>query len=211
MKEKNADKLQNMGGVDGVASTLETNVEFGNHGNVEDITRRRESFGSNTYKRPQRKSFFHLVVKELKDLTIIISLLSVVSCLAFDMMHNETLAGWYEDESILAALFLVVVISAISNFWQSRQFHKLSELSNNIQIKVVRARLHQKVSIFELVFRDVVCLEIGDQVPAAGLFLERHSLKVKESSITQDDSDHVEVNCYHPFLFSGTKVVDGYA
>lgn len=127
------------------------------------------------------------------------------------MMHNETLAGWYEDESILAALFLLVVISAISNFWQSRQFHKLSELSNNIQIKVVRARLHQKVSIFELVVRDVVCLEIGDQVPAAGLFLERHSLKVKESSITQDDSDHVEVNCYHPFLFSGTKVVDGYA
>ena len=75
----------------------------------------------------------------------------------------------------------------------------------------MRARLHQKVSIFELVVRDVVCLEIGDQVPAAGLFLERHSLKVKESSITQDDSDHVEVNCYHPFLFSGTKVVDGYA
>ena len=116
MKEKNADKLQNIGGVDGVASTLETNVEFGNHGNIEDITRRGESFGSNTYKRPQRKSFFHLVVKELKDLTIIISFLSVVSCLAFDMMHNETLAGWYEDESILAALFLVVVIFAISNF-----------------------------------------------------------------------------------------------
>ena len=25
------------------------------------------------------------------------------------------------------------------------------------------------------------------------------------------ESDHVEVNCSHPFLFSGTKVVDGYA
>ncbi|KAM3747207.1 hypothetical protein ACB098_05G018700 [Castanea mollissima] len=210
VKEKNADKLQNIGGVDGVASILEMNVEFGIHGNVEDITRRRESFGSNSYKRPQRKSFFHFVVKEFKDLTIIISLLSVVSCLAFDMMENETLAGRGEDESLLAALFLVV-ISAISNFWQSRQFHKLSELCNNIQIKVVRARLHQKVSILELVVGDVVCLKIGDQVPADGLFLEGHSLKVEESSITQDESDHVEVNCHHPFLFSGTKVVDGYA
>uniref|UniRef100_A0A7N2LMZ4 Calcium-transporting ATPase n=1 Tax=Quercus lobata TaxID=97700 RepID=A0A7N2LMZ4_QUELO len=210
VKEKNTDKLQNIGGVEGVASILETNVEFGIPGNVEDITLRRESFGSNSYKRPQRKSFFHFVVKEFKDLTIIISLLSVVSCLAFDMMDNETLARRNEDESLIAALFLVV-ISAISNFWQNRQFQKLSELCNNIQIKVVRARLHQKVSILELVVGDVVCLKIGDQVPADGLFLEGHSLKVEESSITQDESDHVEVNCHHPFLFCGTKVVDGYA
>ena len=75
----------------------------------------------------------------------------------------------------------------------------------------MRARLHQKVSIFELVVGDVVCLKIEDQVPADGLFLEGHSLKVEESSTTQDESDHVEVNCHHPFLFSGTKVVDGYA
>ena len=211
VKEKNANKLQNIGGVDGVASILETNVEFGIHRNVEDITRRRDSFGSNSYKRPQRKSFFHFVVKEFKDLTIIISLLSLVSCLAFDMMDNETLARRDEDDqSLIAALFLVV-ISVISNFWQSRQFQKLSEVCNNIQIKVVRARLHQKVSILELVVGDVVCLKIGDQVPADGLFLEGHSLKVKESSSTQDESDHVEVNCHHPFLFSGTKVVDGYA
>ncbi|XP_050285364.1 putative calcium-transporting ATPase 13, plasma membrane-type [Quercus robur] len=210
VKERNVDKLQNIGGVDGVASMLETNVEFGIHGNDEDITRRRESFGSNSYKRPQRKSLFHFVVKEFKDLTIIISLLSAVPCLAFDMMDNETLAGRDEDESLIAALFLVV-ISAISNFWQSKQFQKLSELCNNIQIKVVRARLHQKVSISELVVGDVVCLKIGDQVPADGLFLEGHSLKVEEPSITQDESDHVEVNCHHPFLFSGTKVVDGYA
>uniref|UniRef100_A0A7N2LMT9 Calcium-transporting ATPase n=1 Tax=Quercus lobata TaxID=97700 RepID=A0A7N2LMT9_QUELO len=210
VKERNVDKLQNIGGVDGVASILETNVEFGIHGNDEDITRRCESFGSNSYKRPQRKSLFHFVVKEFKDLTIIISLLSAVPCLAFDMIDNETLAGRDEDVSLIAALFLVV-ISAISNFWQSKQFQKLSELCNNIQIKVVRARLHQKVSISELVVGDVVCLKIGDQVPADGLFLEGHSLKVEEPSITQDESDHVEVNCRHPFLFSGTKMVDGYA
>uniref|UniRef100_A0A7N2LM19 P-type ATPase A domain-containing protein n=1 Tax=Quercus lobata TaxID=97700 RepID=A0A7N2LM19_QUELO len=75
----------------------------------------------------------------------------------------------------------------------------------------MRARLHQKVSIFELVVGDVVCLKIGDQVLVDGLFLEGHSLKVEESSITQDENDHAEVNCHHLFLFSGAKVVDGYA
>ena len=49
---------------------------------------------------------------------------------------------------------------------------------------------------------DVVCLKIGDQVAADGLFLDGHSLQVDESSMT-GKSDHVEVNCHHnPFLFS---------
>lgn len=55
-----------------------------------------------------------------------------------------------------------------------------------------------------------LCLKIGDQVPADGLFLDGHSLKVDESSMT-GESDYVEVNeTDNPFLLSGTKVTDGY-
>ena len=53
---------------------------------------------------------------------------------------------------------------------------------------------------------DVICLGIGDQVPADGLFLDGHSLKVDKSSMT-GESDHVEVNCSHPFLVSGAKEI----
>jgi magnesium-transporting ATPase (P-type) len=53
---------------------------------------------------------------------------------------------------------------------------------------------------------DVICLEIGDQVPADGLFLDGHSLKVDKSSMT-GESDHVEVNCSHPFLVYGVKEI----
>ncbi|KAL0331185.1 UNVERIFIED_CONTAM: Calcium-transporting ATPase 12, plasma membrane-type [Sesamum angustifolium] len=53
--------------------------------------------------------------------------------------------------------------------------------------------------------------QIGDQVPADGLFIEGHSLQVDESSMT-GESDQVEVSKdQHPFVFSGTKVADGYA
>jgi Ca2+-transporting ATPase len=69
----------------------------------------------------------------------------------------------------------------------------------------VGVRKRQKVSIFEIVVGDVICLKIGDHVPADGLFLDGHSLQVDESIIT-GKSDHVPINCSLPFLFSGTNV-----
>ena len=102
-------------------------------------------------------------------------------------------------------------ISAISNLWHSRQLTKLSEICNNIQIDAVRVRKRQKVSIFEIVVGDVICLKIGDHVPADGLFLDGHSLQVDESIIT-GESDHVPINCSLPFCFQVLMcMVDGYA
>ncbi|WVZ26145.1 hypothetical protein V8G54_004689, partial [Vigna mungo] len=94
---------------------------------------------------------------------------------------------------------------------QSRQFKKLSSKSGNIGVEVVRGGRRQSVSISEVVVGDIVHLKIGDQVPADGLFLEGHSLKVDESSMS-GESDHVNVNAdANPFLLSGTKVADGFA
>jgi Ca2+-transporting ATPase len=210
VKEKNVDRLQKFGGVDAVASSLHTNTELGIEGDVEDIALRHEAFGSNTYKRPPTKSFFHFMVEAFKDLTIFILLGCATLSLAFGIKEHGIKEGWYDGGSIFVAILLVIAVSAISNFRQNRQFDKLSKVSNNIQVEVVRAARRQQISVFKIVVGDVVCLKIGDQVPADGLFLDGHSLQVDESSMT-GESDHVEVNCNYPFLVSGTKVVDGYA
>uniref|UniRef100_A0A2N9GP93 Calcium-transporting ATPase n=1 Tax=Fagus sylvatica TaxID=28930 RepID=A0A2N9GP93_FAGSY len=210
VKEKNVERLQNIGGVDGVAYTLQTNVECGIHGDIEDIAHRHEAFGFNTYKRPPTKSFFHFVVEAFMDLTILNLFGYAVLSLVFGIKKKGIKEGWYDGGSILVAIFLVIVVSAIRNCRQNREFDNLSKVNSNIQIDVVRVGRHQQISIFEIVVGDVICLKIGDQVPADGLLLDKHSLQVDESSLT-GESDHVEVNCSHPFLFSGTKVVDGYA
>ena len=184
VKEKELECLQNIGGVDGLASALETNVECGIHGDVDDIARRHESFGSNTYIRPPTKGLFHFVVEAFKDLTILILLGCAVLSLVFGIKETGIKEGWYEGGSIFVAVFLVIAVSAISNFKQNRQFDKLSKVSNNIQIDVLRAGRRQQISIFEIVVGDVICLKIGDQVPADGLFLDGHSLQVDESSMT---------------------------
>ncbi|KAJ7954820.1 Calcium-transporting ATPase [Quillaja saponaria] len=211
VKQKNIEKLQEFGGVNRVASALETNVENGIKGDGNDIMCRHQAFGSNTYRKPPSKSFFHFVVEAFKDLTILILLACAALSLGFGIKENGVKEGWYDGGSIFVAVFLVIAVSSVSNFRQNRQFDKLSKVGNNIQIDVVRNGRRQQVSIFEIVVGDVICLKIGDQVPADGLFLDGHSLQVDESSMT-GESDHVEVNgSQNPFLFSGTKVVDGYA
>ncbi|GAU38655.1 hypothetical protein TSUD_276950 [Trifolium subterraneum] len=197
VKEKNIETLQNHGGVEAIASNLKTNIEFGiKSDDFEDIAIRKEVFGSNTYKKPPSKSFFYFIVEAFKDVTILILLVCATLSLAFGIKEHGIKEGWYDGGSIFLAVFIVISMSSISNFKQNKQFDKLSQVSNDIQIDLVRSGRRQK---------------IGDQVPADGLFIDGHSLRVDESSMT-GESDHVEINKdHHPFLFSGTKVADGYA
>lgn len=208
VKEKNQKKLQQLDGVVGVASIVDTNVESGIFGIVEDIASRQEAFGFNTYKKPPTKSFFYFVVEAFGDLTNILLGYAPLS-LAFGFKEHGLKEGSYHGGGIFVAVFLVIAVSAVSNYRQNRQFDKRSKVSSNIQIDVIRNGRRQQVSTFELLVGDV-CLRIGDQVPADGLFIDGHSLQIDESSMT-GESDHVEVNSQqNPFLFSSTKVADGY-
>ncbi|XP_059652739.1 putative calcium-transporting ATPase 13, plasma membrane-type [Cornus florida] len=211
VKERDFDVLQQYGGVKQVAALLETDEKFGISGsNIVDTKHRIDIFGSNTYEKPPTKSFISFVLEAFKDTTIIILLVCAVFSLGFGIKQHGIRGGWYDGGSIIVAVVLVVAVSAISNFKQSRQFEKLSEKSSDIKVEVVRDGRRQPISIFEVVVGDIVCLNIGDQIPADGLFLDGHSLKVDESSMT-GESDHVEVNePTNPFLLSGTKVTDGY-
>ncbi|ESR33292.1 hypothetical protein CICLE_v10007047mg [Citrus x clementina] len=185
VKMKDLDELHKFDGVRRVASALETDFDAGICGSDQDIARRREAFGSNTYKKPPSKSLFYFVVDALKDLTILILLGCAVLSLAFGIKEHGLKEGWYDGGSIL------VLFGHCHFSWKNGR--------------------RQQISIFEIVVGDVICLKIGDQVPADGLFLDGHSLQVDESSMT-GESDHLEVNSsQNPFLFSGTKVADGYA
>ncbi|KAI3449693.1 hypothetical protein Pfo_006358 [Paulownia fortunei] len=211
VKNKNLGELHNFGGVEAIAKLLKTNTENGIHGDEEDLSKRRMKFGSNTYQKPAPKGLIHFVVEAFRDTTILILLACAALSLAFGIREHGAREGWYEGGSIFVAVFLVVAVSAASNFRQERQFDKLSKISNDIKIDVVRDGRRQKVSIFNIVVGDVVFLTIGDQVPADGLFIDGHSLQVDESSMT-GESDHVEVNSMHnPFLLSGSKVADGHS
>ncbi|XVE81696.1 hypothetical protein DITRI_Ditri15bG0086300 [Diplodiscus trichospermus] len=166
LQDKNIETLCTNDGVDGVASALGTDIEVGISGSVEDIACRHEAFGSNTYKKPPTKSFFHFVVEAFKDLTIMILLGCAALSLGFGIKEHGPKEGRTDN---------------LTSY----------KVSYNIQIDVVRRGRRHQISIFDIVVGDIVCLKIGDQVPADGLFLDGHSLQVDESSMT-GESDHVE-------------------
>ncbi|XP_057505542.1 putative calcium-transporting ATPase 13, plasma membrane-type [Actinidia eriantha] len=210
VKEKKMNQLVRFDGVEGIASALKTSLDRGIDGDYEDISYRHEAFGANTYTGPPTKCFFRFVWEALRDPTILILLVCATLSLGFGIKEHGAKEGWYDGGSICVAVFLVIAVSAVSNFRQDRQFEKLSKVSNYISVDIVRNGRRQKASIFEVVVGDIVCLNIGDQVPGDGLFIDGHSLLVDESSMT-GESDHVEVNpTQNPFLLSGTKVADGF-
>ncbi|KAI7997204.1 putative calcium-transporting ATPase 13, plasma membrane-type [Camellia lanceoleosa] len=169
VREKNFNSLCQYGGVKEVATILETNMNVGITAKESDIKHRIDVFGSNTYEKPPAKSFLSFVFEAFKDTTIIILLVCAVFSLGFGIKQHGPTEGWYDGGSIIVAVILVVVVSAISNFKQGRQFDKLSDESSNLmKVEVVRKGHRQPISIFEVVVGDIVCLKIGDQVPQTG-------------------------------------------
>ncbi|XP_022743353.1 calcium-transporting ATPase 12, plasma membrane-type-like [Durio zibethinus] len=211
VKEKSLKSLSDRyGGVKRVARLLQSDLKNGIPGDDVDLVFRTKVFGANKYQKQPAKSFLSFVLEAFKDTIIIILLVCAVLSLAFGIKQHGLKEGWYDGGSIIVAIFLVVVVSAVSNYRQSKQFEEISNESSDIHVQVVRGGRHQTVSIFELVVGDIVSLKIGDQIPADGLFVEGHSLKVDESSMT-GESNHVEVDeKNNPFLLSGTKVTDGF-
>ncbi|KAA8548698.1 hypothetical protein F0562_000382 [Nyssa sinensis] len=211
VREQNRDWLHEFGWIEGVLSALETNAENGIDGDTEDITCRKEAFGSNKHPNPPATSFFHFVLEAFKDPMILVLLLCAVFSLGFGIKKKGFQEGWYDGGSKFVAVLLVITVSAAINFWADREFHKMFEASKCIQIDVVRSRKWQQISRCEIVVGDIVFLETGDQVPADGLFLDGYSLLVDESSVTRQ-ADLVEVDYLeNPFLFANTEVVNGYA
>ncbi|XP_052185733.1 calcium-transporting ATPase 12, plasma membrane-type-like [Diospyros lotus] len=210
-KEKNMNELSRFGGIKGLAKALQTDPEDGTSGDDRDVSLRQRTFGSNTYHKPPPKGLGFFVVEAFKDTTILILLGFSALSLGFGIKEHGAGEGWYEGGNIFVAVFLVLGVSALSNFRQERQFDKLSKKSRDIKIQVARDGRRQEISIFDIVVGDVVFLTTGDQIPADGLFLRGYSLQVDESSMT-GEIDLVEVDSVqNPFLLSGSKVGDGFA
>lgn len=211
VKRRNFSQLLELGGVYGVVQRLETHAKNGIQGHAEDIAERQNVFGFNTYQKPSTITWMS-VTKVCKDPIILLLLICALLSLIFGI-RRYGFKGCSDGGSIFVAVCLVTTISVLSNFWPKWQFNNLSHASNDFTVDVTRNGKRAVISNFEVVVGDIVCLNVGDQVPANGLFMDEHSnsLKVDVSGI-EGEIGPAEVNCNdNPFLFSGTRVVDGNA
>ncbi|KAJ8760700.1 hypothetical protein K2173_017734 [Erythroxylum novogranatense] len=214
VKEKSIELLNELGGVQRVATILGSNVKEGISDCENDLLHRRNVFGANTYPKPPRRTFLGFSLAALKGSTMIILLVCAVLSLGFSFeQQSESKHGysrWYDDVSNIVAVFLVVALCAGANFWLSNESREVSYASDDIKVQVVRNGRHFLVSIFDIVVGDVVSLRIGDKIPANGLLLEGFCLQVEESNNGGELDNIISVDVSrNPFLLSGAKVIDG--
>lgn len=94
VKKKNLGQLGRYNGVEGLVSDLKTSVDGGIDGGAEDISRRKEAFGSNTYPSPPAKSLFYFVLEALRDPTALVLIVFAALSIGFGIKENGLGEGW---------------------------------------------------------------------------------------------------------------------
>lgn len=201
-------KLKWHNGVDGIAAKLSTSITDGIIANEDTLMLRMKVYGLNKFDEKPPRGFLVFVWEASQDLTLIILAVCAVVSLGVGIGTEGWPKGSFEGLGILISIFIVVLVTAVSDYRQSLQFRDLDKEKKKIFVQVTRNGRRQKVSMYDLVVGDVVNLSIGDLVPADGIFISGYSLLINESSLT-GESEPVSVGRDKPFLLSGTKVQDG--
>ncbi|KAL8167825.1 hypothetical protein V2J09_009324 [Rumex salicifolius] len=195
-------------GVEGIAKKISIMLNKGVMSN--DTPLRQKIYGVNRYTEKPPRGFWQFVWDALQDLTLIILMLCAVLSIGVGVPTEGFPKGLYDGLGIILSIFLVVLVTATSDYNQSLQFRDLDKEKKKIFIQVTRDGSRQKVSIYDIVVGEVVSLSVGDVVPADGIFISGYSLLIDESSLS-GESEPAHVDKDRPFLLSGTKVQDGSA
>uniref|UniRef100_A0A0E0MC95 Calcium-transporting ATPase n=1 Tax=Oryza punctata TaxID=4537 RepID=A0A0E0MC95_ORYPU len=200
--------LKMHGGVDGISKKVCSTFDRGIC--ASNLDTRQNIYGVNRYAEKPSRSFWMFVWDALQDMTLIILMVCALLSVAVGLATEGWPKGMYDGLGIILSIFLVVMVTAVSDYKQSLQFKELDNEKKKIFIHVTRDGRRQKISIYDLVVGDIVHLSIGDQVPADGLYIHGYSLLIDESSLS-GESDPVYVSQDKPFILAGTKVQDGSA
>ncbi|GAB4827790.1 Alpha carbonic anhydrase 4 [Ancistrocladus abbreviatus] len=195
-------------GVEGFARKISVSMQDGVHSS--EIEHRQNIFGCNKFAEKPSRTFWLFVWDALQDLTLIILMVCAVVSICVGLPTEGWPKGMYDGVGIIISIFLVVTVTAISDYKQSLQFKALDKEKKNVTVQVTRDGCRQEVSICNLVVGDIIHLSIGDQIPADGLFISGYNLSIDESSLS-GESEPVNISREKPFLLSGTKVQDGSA
>ncbi|KAL6620464.1 hypothetical protein ACP70R_035603 [Stipagrostis hirtigluma subsp. patula] len=194
------------GGINGISRKIKASLEDGV--SETEITIRQKLYGTNKHAEKPPRSFWMFVWDALHDLTLIILAVCAMVSLVVGLATEGWPKGIYDGLGIILSILLVVMVTASSDYQQSRKFMELDQEKQKIYVPVTRNSKTKKVLIHDLVVGDILHLSIGDAVPADGLFISGYSLVIDESSLS-GESEPVHVSEEKPFLHAGSKVVDG--
>ena len=156
-----------------VVEILDSDISLGLTENK--IKYMRETYGENTILKPKIQSPLTLIIDELKQLWIFVSLM-FIGMLFYNNLHGLAY--------IVALLMIISIMLLISGDYKEQKSLMAIDNLNTPFSYVIRSGKTCKISCEEMVVGDIVFLEKGSYVPADIRILECENLKVKEAMVT---------------------------
>uniref|UniRef100_K3WT85 P-type Cu(+) transporter n=1 Tax=Globisporangium ultimum (strain ATCC 200006 / CBS 805.95 / DAOM BR144) TaxID=431595 RepID=K3WT85_GLOUD len=224
--------LERLGGVHGLATLLRVQLHAGltesaNSIAAGDIVARQDWFGVN-YVAPKPptsilRMMFATAFQDTTNFTLVV--VATVSIVLGVSVSADPEKDWMEGACVLAAVFVIALVSALSDAQKEKQFQVLNAVNDNELVQVVRDGDPLEIRKWDVVVGDVVRLGVGDIIPADGIVIDARELQVDESAMTgesdfvakrssaatspstwtKNDEDQRAV-----VLLAGTKVMEGF-
>ncbi|MBL8130351.1 MAG: cation-translocating P-type ATPase [Anaerolineae bacterium] len=146
----------------------------------EQVTRNRDSHGTNVLTPPKRDPWWKLYLEKYEDPVIRILMIAAAITILVGVVDGH----YAEGVGIVIAILLATTLGFLNEFRARREFDVLNRVSDDTPTKVIRDGAYQVVPRRDLVYGDILLLEAGDEVPADGRVREAVSLEVNESVLT---------------------------
>lgn len=156
-------------------------------------------FGLNALTAKKSNPWYKILFSQFTDLLVVILLVAAV--LSFFLAHDPT-----ESYVILGIVALNALIGFVQEFRTEKTLEALQRMVHP-EIRVFRDGEEKLIETKYLVPGDLVILGEGDKVPADGVMLEAHSLKIEESALT-GESLPIEKR-EEDEVFMGTSIAKG--
>ncbi|XP_066477494.1 plasma membrane calcium-transporting ATPase 1-like [Tiliqua scincoides] len=211
-----------------ICERLKTSPTDGILGTPAELDVRKSIFGQNFIPPKKPQTFLELVWEALQDMTLFILEVAAIISLGLAFYHpsggslaacptsdsgsneEEGTTDWIEGAAILLSVGCVVLVTAFNDWSKEKQFRGLQHrIESEQKFTVIRHGEVTQVPVADLVVGDIAQIKYGDLLPADGLLLQGHDLKIDESSLT-GESDHVKKTLTKdPVLLSGTHIMEG--
>ncbi len=179
---------------------------------TKEATTRLAQLGPNVLHRTKHETALTTLVRQFKNLLVIMLLVSALFAL------------YLRDNKTATILILIAVMNALVGFFQEHKAETLMKSLEQLLVpkaKVVRSGTLQEVASTELVLGDIVYIEEGDSAPADLRVLDEQELSSNDFALTGESSpsrkfvhaieDEVPLGNRHNLVFMGTTVATGSA
>ena len=148
------------------------------------VTKLTEEYGKNILEVKKKKSVWSMLWKQLTDFMILVLIAAAVV---------SGVIGDLTDTIVILAIVIINAIVGLVQEWRAEKAMEALEKMAASHARVMRNSQSIDIPAADLVPGDTVLLEAGNVIPADIRFIETHSLKVDESSLT-GESVNIEKN-----------------